>query len=200
MAAYPEALKRLIEHLNNLPGIGPKTAERLAFHLITEQDATLQDFAAALTNLKTTISRCRECQNFTDSDLCSICRDSRRNHKIICVVARPQDMVAIDRMGDYDGVFHILGGILDPLDGITPDRLTIKELGQRIDRHNAQEIILALNPDMPGETTMLYLKKILADKPGLTITRLARGLPSGSDVEYADEVTLSSALKGRRQA
>jgi len=200
MKNYPLSIQKLIDQFSSLPGIGPKTAERLVFHLLYQPQTNLDQFGEAVSRLKNGINQCRQCQNFSESDPCDICRSPKRNRRVICVVSRPQDLAALERTGDYEGVYHILGGIIDPLEGITPDKLTIKKLLERIKNDGATEIILALNPDMPGETTMIYLTKLLKQVKGMKITRLARGLPVGSDLEYADEVTLASALKGRREA
>lgn len=195
---YPEAIKKLIKEFTNLPGIGEKTAERLVFYLLDQSKQSLLNFSQALSNLKEKIVRCSQCQNFSDANLCLICQDKKRNPGVICVVAKPQDVVAIEKTNEYQGVYHVLGGVLNPLEGITPEQLKIKELISRLKKDKIREIILALNPDLEGESTILYLVKLL--KPyKIKITRLAKGLPMGSDLEYADEVTLSNALKGRRE-
>jgi len=199
MRNYPPSIQKLINQFIQLPGIGPKTAERLVFSLLYQPQSFLTEFGTSLAQLKDKILRCGQCQNFSETDPCEICANPQRNKKVVCVVGRPQDMVALEKIGEYEGVYHILGGVIDPLEGVTPDKLTIKVLLERIKANNVSEIILGLNPDMPGETTMIYLTKLLKQLTGLKLTRLARGLPVGSDLEYADEVTLSSALKGRRE-
>lgn len=199
MARYPAAIQNLINQFTKLPGIGPKTAERLVFDLLRQPVSTLTEFGSALGHLKDTIKRCGRCQNFAETDPCQICADARRNQLVICLVAKPQDVVAIERTNEYEGVYHVLGGMIDPLEGVTPKNLTVKALLDRLKAAQAQELILALNPDMAGETTMFYLTKLLQQFNGLRVTRLARGLPTGSDLEYTDEVTLSNALSGRRQ-
>jgi len=199
MNSYSESIKNLIDEFNKLPGIGPKTAERLVFYLLNQPKSELDKFGQALQHLKDKVLTCSQCQNFSETDPCRICGNSKRSLGVICVVATPQDLLAIEKIGDYQGVYHVLGGTIDPLEGITPDRLKIKELLARISKDNVKEIILALNPDLPGETTMLYLAKVIKQFRGVKITRLARGLPIGSNIEYADEITLSSALKGRKE-
>ena len=182
---YPSSIQNLINQFSQLPGIGPKTAERFVFHLLKQSPEQLNKFAKDLTQLKNKTVRCSICQNFTDQ-------------KTICVVAEPQDIIALEKIGDYQGVYHVLGGLLNSLDNITPDKLTIDKLTERIKNNQPKEIILALNPNIEGESTALYLTKLL--KPlNIKITRLARGLPMGSDLAYADEVTLGSALQGRRE-
>jgi len=199
VSQYPPAIKDLIDRFTQLPGIGPKTAERLVFYLLTQSDGVLEKFGSAFKHLKEKITRCSICQNFAETNPCFICKDQKRSSGVICVVARPQELQAIEKIGEYQGVYHILGGVIDPLEGITPDQLKVKELLERIKKGNVREVILALNPDMPGETTILYLTKLLKEYKDIKISRLARGLPVGSDLEYADEITLSNALKGRRE-
>lgn len=194
---YPNIIQKLIEYFSALPGIGPKTAEKFVFYLLKQPREELQNFSKAISELKDKISICPICYNYSETQPCQICQNQKRNRSVICVVARPQDIAAIEKTKEYLGVYHLLEGVLNPLEGITPDKLKIKELIDRIKKDNVKEIILALNPDIEGETTILYLKKIL--KPyRIKMTRLARGLPIGSDLEYADEVTLSNALKGRK--
>lgn len=199
MTQYPQSIQKLIDQFTQLPGIGPKTAERLVFYLLYQPTEGLAEFASVLEHLKDNIVQCSLCQNFSEKNPCSICSSQKRNPGVICIVAKPQDMIALEKIGEYEGTYHILGGVIDPLEGVTPDKLKIKELVNRLKKDNVREIILALNPDMPGETTMLYLNKLIKQFKNIKITRLARGLPVGSDLEYADEVTLSSALKGRKE-
>ncbi len=199
MAKYSESIQNLIDALTRLPGIGPKSAERLVFHLLNQPKPDLEKLSMMLKHLKDKIVTCSQCYNFSETDPCLICKDARRSSGVVCVVAKPQDLIALERIGEYQGVYHVLGGVIDPLEGITPDKLKIRELVARIKGGSVKEVIMALNPDLPGETTTLYLIKLLKQFKDLRITRLARGLPIGSDLEYADEVTLSSALKGRRE-
>ncbi|HLC89399.1 MAG TPA: recombination mediator RecR [Patescibacteria group bacterium] len=199
MFQYPEAIKNLIKHFSSLPGLGPKTAERLVFYLLNVPKQNLIQFGDELQGLQDKIKRCQNCQNFSETNPCLICQDKRRNQKVVCVVARPQDLLALEKTNEYQGVYHILSGVIDPLAGITPDQLKIKELINRIKNNGVYEIILALNSDLPGETTILYLTKIIKQFKNIKITRLAQGIPTGSDLEYIDEITLSNALRGRKE-
>ena len=194
----PNSIQKLIDQLNKLPGIGPKTAQRLAFFLVKKPQAALEEFANSLTEAKKDLTTCSVCLNISQQDPCNICHDNSRDRKTVCVVADSQNLQALERTAEYQGTYHILGGVLNSLEGIGPDSLNIKKLLERIKNDRVKEIILGLNPDLEGESTCLYLQKLL--KPlGVKITRLAKGLPSGSDIEYADEVTLASALKYRRE-
>ncbi len=198
MSPTPHALERLIQELTRLPGIGPKTAERLAYHLVKQPKAELEAMAASLQAVAAGVTSCRTCFRFTDQDPCSICTDSRRDHSILCVVAESQNIPVLEKTGAFHGLYHVLGGVVSPLEGVTPDQLHVAELEARLKPGGVREVILALNPDLDGETTSLYLSQRL--KPlGLKLTRLARGLPMGADQEYADEVTLESAITGRRE-
>jgi len=202
VSKFPPALQNLIDHFSRLPGVGPKTALRFVFYLLKQPKEEVTKFAAALGVIKDNIATCQVCQNFSEKNPCPICADSRRDHSSICVVAEHQDLPVIENTGEHHGTYHVLGGVLDPLHGVTPDQLKIKELVARIQNANGKirEIILALNPDLEGETTMLYLTKLIKSfGKSIKITRLARGLPMGSDLEYADEVTVSDALKGRKE-
>jgi len=199
MAQFPASIKDLIDQFTKLPGIGPKTAERLVFHLLKQPKENLVKFGLTLEHLKDKIIICKQCQNFSETNPCLICSDKKRNNKVICVVATPQDLLSLEKTNEYQGVYHVLGGVIDPLEGITPDQLKIRELFERVKKDGVLEIILALSPDLPGETTMLYLTKLLKQFKDIKVTRLAQGLPSGSDLEYADEVTLTSALRGRKE-
>lgn len=195
---YPSLIQKLIDYFSQLPGIGPKTAEKFVFYLLKQPQEYLENFSSSLLQLKAKVTVCPSCFNYSEKQPCSICRDPKRNKNIICVVAKPQDVAVIEKTGDYQGVYHVLGGLLNPLEDVTPDKIKIKELLNRIKKDGISEIILALNTDIEGETTTLYLKKTLL--PSKTkLTRLARGLPIGSDLQYADEVTLSNALKGRKE-
>lgn len=199
MAQYPTSIKNLIDQFSRLPGIGPKTAERLVFYLLRQPKEQLEEFGGSLEKIKGKIKTCSKCQNFAESDPCDICSNSKRSSQVICIVAKPQDVYSLEKIGEYEGVYHVLGGLIDPLEGRTPDKLNIKQLIERLKKDGALEIILALNSDMPGETTILYLTKLLKQFKNIKITRLAQGLPTGSDLEYADEVTLGKALIGRRE-
>ena len=199
MSHYPTAIQKLIDRLTRLPGLGPKSAERLVFYLLYQPADQLAELAGLIQHLKDKIIVCPQCQNFSENNPCLICANPRRNQGVICVVSRPQDVAALEKIGDYQGVYHILGGVIDPLEGITAEKLKIKELVNRLKNQPIHEVILGLNPDMPGETTILYLTKLLKSHKVPKISRLARGLPVGSDLEYTDEVTLGDALKGRRE-
>lgn len=196
MAHTPRAIQRLIDAFARLPGIGPKTAERFVYFLLRRSDAELMEMAEATLHLRETIQPCRECGRFDDKNPCSICSDPGRDAGILAVVAEAPDAEAIERTGAFSGRYHVLGGVLAPLESITPKELAIDQLKKRAAK-GVREVILALNPDLEGEQTALYLAREL--KPlGITITRLARGLPLGSDIRYADDATLESALSGRR--
>ena len=199
MVNYPNKLKSLIESFTKLPGIGRKTAERFVFYLIKQPKIDLQEFANNLKDLHEHNFICPSCFNFSENEgNCQICNDSRRDQSTICVVEEFHDLTVIENTGQYNGLYHVLGGIIDPPEGITPDKLTITQLLDKIKEKAIQEVILALNPDIQGEGTIIYLKNQL--KPlNIKITLLARGLPMGSDIEYADEVTLTNALKGRQE-
>jgi len=192
---YPKNIQDLIDEFSHFPTIGPKTAERFIFYLLKKSPQNLEKLADLIKNLKN-FSSCRICGNFSEKNICPICADNQRDHSIICVVAEPQDLVAIEKTNEYHGVYHILGGVINNIQGTGPEKLRINELLQRIKKSPVKEIILALNPDLEGETTSLYLINLLKKYP-IKITRLARGLPMGSDLEYADEITLSNAIKRR---
>jgi len=197
MTQTSATLEQLVEQFSKLPGIGKKTAFRLAYHVLKAPPETARELARAILAVKEKILTCSECFNISDDDPCPICRDDRLNHRLVCVVEEPHDVVAFQRAGTYDGVFHVLGGVFAPLDGIGPEDLKIAELVTRA-KKGADEIILATNPTPEGETTALYIAKLL--KPlGVKVTRIARGLPMGGDVEYADQHTLSKALEGRTE-
>lgn len=198
MLRFPEAIKKLIDYFDRLPGIGPKTAEKLVFYLLKQPKEHLKGFAEALLELHDTVKSCQICQNFSQKDLCEICSDPKRDTATICIVSENHDLAAIEHSNEFHGVFHVLGGTLNPLDGITPDLLNVKQLINRMDKGRVNEIILAFNSDFEGEATVLYLNKALSKYPA-KITRLAQGLPMGSVVEYADEVTLAKAIKGRTE-
>jgi recombination protein RecR len=190
-----ESLEKLIGEFSKLPGIGRKTAQRLAFYLLKQPREEVEALAQALVDVKEKTKLCSVCFNITETDPCPICSDVRRDHTTICVVEEPNDVLAIEKTGMYHGVYHVLGGALSPLDGVGPENLKIKELLARM-TDEVQEVILATNPNVEGEATALYIQKLV--KPlGKRITRLARGIPTGSDLEFVDELTLSRALEGR---
>lgn len=194
--SLPPTIKNLIKNLSALPGIGNKTAERLVFYLLKQNENFLTDFGNNLLHLKEHIKNCTLCGQFSEQNLCSICADYKRNHLLICVVAEAIDIEALERPREFNGVYHVLNGTLNIMEGVGIEKLRIKELIQRVKENNIQEIILALNPTIEGETTMLYLTKVLKNY-NIKISKLARGLPQGGDLEYADEITLGNALKGR---
>jgi recombination protein RecR len=198
VAYYPEPVARLIDALQRLPGIGPKTAQRLTFYLLKRPAEEVRELGDALVAMKEKITYCRVCFNVTDEDPCRICGDPRRDPNVICVVEEPNDLLAMERTGEFRGRYHVLLGALSPLDGIGPDDLKIRELLARLEGKEMAEVILATNPNVEGEATALYLAKLLRPL-AVRITRIARGLPVGGDLEYADQVTLSKALEGRRE-
>ena len=199
MAYYPEPVARLIDALQRLPGIGPKTAQRLTFFLLKRPVEEVRELSASLMAVKEQIGYCSTCFNVTDQDPCRICSDPARDNNLLCVVEEPNDLLAMERTGEYKGRYHVLLGALSPLDGVGPDDLKVRELLVRLDAGGGTtEIILATNPNVEGEATALYLAKLLRPL-GLRVTRIARGLPVGGDLEYADQVTLSKALEGRRE-
>jgi recombination protein RecR len=195
---FPKPIARLIDELNKLPGIGPKTAQRLAFHIIKSPKSDVVHLAEALTEAKEKIRRCSICSNLTDEDPCAICSNPGRNRSIICVVQDPKDVVAMERTREYNGLYHVLGGAISPMEGVGPEDLRIKDLLNRIKSSEIDEIIIATNPNVEGEATAMYIARLLSPL-GLKVTRLARGVPVGSDLEYTDEVTLARALLGRRR-
>lgn len=194
---HPPAIRRLIDLFNILPGIGPKTSERFVFFLLTQSESDLQRFAQAFMELKKTLVTCQLCGQYADTSLCSICRDNERDRTKMCVVAFSQDIQPIEKTGRYRGLYHVLGGVINQIENITPDDLHIDTLFKRLNNNGFQELLIATNPDVEGETTALYLAKMVQSLP-LRVTRLARGLPVGADIEYADEITLASAIEGRR--
>ena len=196
MRAFPAALERLTEQFARLPGIGMKSAQRLAFYVLSLPKDEAQSFAQAILDAKDSVRLCPVCQNLTDQELCAICADPERDHGLICVVAEPKDMIAMERAREYHGVYHVLHGAISPMDNIGPDQIRIKELLARLNDGTVEEVIMATNPTVEGEATAMYISRLL--KPmGITVSRLAYGVPVGADLEYADEVTLSRALEGR---
>lgn len=191
-------LNALIEQFARLPGIGKKTAQRLAFFVLSKSEEEAKAFADAILNAKTSVHYCSVCQNITDKDVCDICNDPRRDNSVICVVESERDIPAFERTGEYHGLYHVLHGALSPLDGINPEDLKIKELFARLSKGDCKEVIMATNPTVEGEATASYLSRFI--KPmGVKITRLAYGITVGSDLEYADEISLSHALEGRKE-
>ena len=198
MQYFPAALQELADQFARLPGIGGKTAQRLAFHVLGLPMEDAQAFADAIVEAKKTVHTCPVCQNLTDREICPICEDAGRNRSIICVVAEPKDVIAMERSREFDGVYHVLHGVISPLNHVTQDDIRIKELLQRVVNTDIQEVIMATNPDTEGEATAMYISRLLRPME-IKVTRLAYGVPVGSQLEYADEVTLSRALEGRQE-
>lgn len=198
MSYYAAPLSKLIEQFERLPGIGRKTAQRLAFFVLNLSEEQAEEFAKSIVDAKKGMHYCSICQNLTDSDVCSICANPARNHSLICVVEDPRDVIAFERTRDFDGLYHVLHGVISPMDGIGPDNLRIKELLKRVNSDDITEIIMATNPDVEGEATAMYISRLL--KPlSIKVTRIAYGIPVGGDLDYADEVTLARALEGRNE-
>jgi len=195
---YEGAVQDLIDELGRLPGVGPKGAQRIAFHLLRADNADVTRLAAALTRVRDEVRFCELCGNVAEASLCRICRDPRRDQALVCVVEEPKDVNAIERTREFRGRYHVLGGAISPIDGVGPDQLRIRELLARLGDGTVTELILATDPNHEGEATALYLSRLVGQVPGLTVTRLASGLPVGGDLEYADEVTLGRAFEGRR--
>ena len=194
MESFPDSIIRLIDRFSRFPGIGKKTAQRMAFHILKDSKKNAQSLADAVQDVKSNISSCSICGGMTEDDPCIICGDPKRNNSLICVVEVPSDIYAFERTSGFNGVYHVLSGVLSPLDGIGPDELNIDLLIERSNHGN--EIMLALNPSIEGDTTCLYISKLLADKD-IKITRLARGIPVGGELEYTDDATLLRAMEGR---
>lgn len=198
MAFVAEPIANLIGEFSKLPGIGPKSAQRLVYYLLRNSDEEAKALAEAILNLKEKIGLCSICFNITDCDPCLICQDKQRDHSKICVVEKPSDILPLERTGKYQGVYHVLHGTINPSRGITPEQLKINELLSRLQDGSVNEVILATNPNLEGETTVLYLRRVLAPR-GVRVSRLARGLPFGGELEYADDVTLAQALESRQE-
>jgi recombination protein RecR len=201
VSSYAPPVQRLVGELSKLPGIGNRSAQRLAFYILRSSSEDAQDLAEAIREVKEKIRLCEVCFNLTDETRCRICQDSRRDHALICCVEEPSDVIPIERTHEYHGVYHVLGGALSPIDGVDPEDLKIAELLARVSgsEQAVREVVLATNPTTTGEATALYIaEELRARAPGVAVTRLASGLPVGSDLEYADEVTLGKALSGRR--
>ena len=191
------SVQNLVAQLTRLPGVGQRTAQRLAFHLLRAPKDEALALAAAITDVKERVRFCRECGNLTEEEVCAICLDTRRDHSLICVVEQPVDLISVERTAEFRGLYHVLGGALSPIDGVEPSDLRIDELIQRVERNGVEEVVVATNPNMTGEATAAYLADRLRGR--VRVTRLASGLPVGGDLEYADEVTLGRALAGRRE-
>lgn len=198
MTLYAGPVQDLIDELGKLPGIGPKSAQRIAFHLLKLSKQDAGRLAVAITEAKDRVAFCERCFNIAEGDECGICGDGRRDPTVLCVVEEPKDIVAVERTGEFHGRYHVLQGSISPIEGIGPDQLKVKELVARLEPENVQEVILCTDPDIEGEATAMYLSRLL--KPlGLKVTRIASGLPAGGELEYADELTLGRALEGRRE-
>lgn len=195
---YAQPIARLIEELTKLPGIGPRTAQRLAFHLLDAPKSTVRALADSLVEAREKILYCSTCCDLTDRDPCRVCGDGARDGTIICVIEEPRDVVAMERTREYKGLYHVLHGAINPMEGVGPDQIRARELLRRLESDAVQEVVLCTNPTTEGEATAIYLARLI--KPlGIKVTRIARGLPVGGDLEYADEVTLARALEGRRE-
>lgn len=198
MQFFPAALQNLADQFARLPGIGGKTAQRLAFYVLGMSEEDAQEFSEAIMEAKRTVKCCPVCQNLTDREICPICDDETRDHGLICVVAEPKDVIAMERSREFRGVYHVLHGVISPLNHVTQDDIRIKELLARVAKGNVREVIMATNPDTEGEATAMYISRLLRPME-VKVTRLAYGVPVGSQLEYADEVTLSRALEGRQE-
>jgi recombination protein RecR len=195
---YARPLARLVGELEKLPGVGPKSAQRLAFYVLRMPTEDARHLAEAILEVKDRIRTCSVCFNFTDQEVCEICRAERRDRSLLCVVAEPRDLLAMERTNEYRGVYHVLGGVISPLEGIGPESLRLRELAERIQDGTVKEVILATNPTVEGDTTAMYIARLL--KPfGVRVTKIAFGLPVGGDLDYADQATLIQALEGRRE-
>lgn len=197
MKIVPRAVERLTVELGKLPGVGPRTAERLAFHLLKNDPVRAGLLGEAIANLHEGVKSCQTCHNFAEDSICAICESSERDPSLLAVVEEPFDVVAIEKTGQFGGLYHVLGGVISPLDGVGPERLQIASLLRRIEEGQIKEVILATNPSLEGESTAMYIREQLVPL-GVSLTRLARGLPVGGDLEYADQITLGRALQGRQ--
>ncbi len=198
MALYIKSVENLINEFRKLPGIGPKSAKRIVFYLLKLSHSDITKLSQALVEMKEKVKICKYCYNLTEEDICSICRDQSRDKKKICIVEEVSDLIIIEKTGEYKGLYHVLGGLLSPIENIGPKEIRIPRLLERIKNDNTEEVIMALNPTVEGESTAMYLKKILSPL-GVKVTRLASGLPVGGDLEYADEVTIGRAISDRRE-
>jgi recombination protein RecR len=197
MAVYAQPVQELIDELGRLPGIGPKSAQRIAFHLLKAEKVDALRLARAITEAKDRVSFCERCFNIAEGSLCELCADDRRDPTVLCVVEEPRDIVAVEKTQEYNGRYHVLQGAISPIEGIGPEQLRVRELLARIDGEEVAEVILCTNPNLEGEATAMYLSRLLKDLQ-VKVTRIASGLPVGGDLEYADELTLGRALEGRR--
>ena len=195
MITFTKPLSNLIAHFEKFPGIGPRTAQRLALFILKQPESSIRDFSKALLEAHSNVGHCKKCFNLTSDEECEICRNQERNQKIICVVAETKDLLALERAREFKGIYHVIGGLISPMDSIGPELLEIRSLVERVSRSEIDEIILALTPSVEGDTTSLYIGKLLT--PFTKVTRIAYGLPMGSELEYVDEVTLARALEGR---
>tara|TARA_Y100000589_G_scaffold177319_1_gene168087 strand:- start:152 stop:751 length:600 start_codon:yes stop_codon:yes gene_type:complete len=195
LITFTKPLAKLIEHFERFPGIGPRTAQRLALHILKQPEKTILDFSKALLEAHKNVGYCKKCFNLTSESECEICRNPERNSKLICVVAETKDLLALERAREFKGLYHVIGGLISPMDSVGPELLEIKSLVERVSKNDIDEIILALTPSVEGDTTSLYIGKLLT--PFTKVTRIAYGLPMGSELEYADEITLARALEGR---
>ena len=198
MATYPKSLRNLIECFKKLPSVGEKSAERMALSIMEMKEEQINLFSESLIDVKTKIKRCNICNNFTEEDICEICSDSGRNNEVICVVESPKNIVLFEKIGSFSGKYHVLNGLISPLDGITPEDINIKTLVSRVEEEKIKEIIIAVKPSIEGETTALYISKLFENYPVL-ITKIAHGVPLGTDMEYIDTLTLEMALEDRKQ-
>ena len=196
---YAGPVQDLIDELGRLPGVGPKSAQRIAFYLLKVPAEDALRLANAISEVKARISFCRRCFNVSEGERCEMCTDSRRDPSVVCVVEEPRDVVAVEKTGSFKGLYHVLQGAINHIEGVGPEQLRVKELVARIDAEGIKEVILCTNPNIEGEATALYLARLLSKTPDLVVTRIASGLPVGGDLEYADELTLGRALEGRRQ-
>ena len=197
MSKFIPAISRLIDEFARLPGVGKKSAQRLAFHVINMDQGQAVNFAEAILDVKRKVRYCERCFNITDQDICEICNDQRRDHSIICVVESPRDLMAIENTKEFHGYYHVLHGVISPMEGIGPNEIKIRELILRLQNDETKELIIATNPSIEGEATAMYISKLLKGTD-IAVTRLAHGIPVGGDLEYADEVTLAKAIEGRR--
>jgi len=195
LITYTKPLSKLIGHFEKFPGIGPRTAQRLALFILKQPESTIRDFSKAILEAHSNVGRCKKCFNLTSEDECEICKNTERNQKLICVVAETKDLLALERAREFKGVYHVIGGLISPMDSVGPELLEIRSLVERVSKSEIDEIILALTPSVEGDTTSLYIGILLA--PFTKVTRIAYGLPMGSELEYVDEVTLARALEGR---
>ncbi len=198
MKYYARPLSNLIGQLTKLPGIGKKTAQRLAFYILSMEDESITELSEAISEIKGKLDYCSVCNNLTESDPCPICRDAKRDGSIICVIENVKDIIAMEKTGEYKGLYHVLHGAISPMDGVGPDDIKIQGLLDRINNNQIEEVILATDPNVEGEATAMYIAKLLKSLE-IKTTRIAHGLPAGGDLEYADEITLSKALEGRRE-